>query len=66
LESGHTTPLQEGGARVGDDQQLADKNRSMAAIERDALRPLLAERAHCGVATERPQSPVLPRLKNSR
>jgi hypothetical protein len=29
--------LQEGFARVGDDQQLADKNRSMAAIERNAL-----------------------------
>jgi hypothetical protein len=31
--------LQEGFARVGDDQPLADKNRSMAAIKRNTLRP---------------------------
>jgi hypothetical protein len=31
--------LQEGCARVGEGQQLADKNRSMAAIERNALWP---------------------------
>jgi hypothetical protein len=34
--------LQEGFARVGDDQQLADKNRSMAAIKRNALWPQVA------------------------
>jgi len=38
--------LQEGFARVGDDQQLADKNRSMAAIKRNALWPQVAGRRH--------------------
>jgi hypothetical protein len=35
--------LQEGFARVGNDRQLADKNRSMASIESSALWPQLAE-----------------------
>jgi len=45
---GHTTPAG-GFARVGEDQQLTDKNRSMAAIEPNALWPQVAGSGQCSM-----------------